>query len=168
MYADFLILLVSRTNSAVLDDSRIHWLQISLLYEQLRNTALSDDEEKAVNEWTLRLRAFASELFSLQRASQVIRDKYFDGESILFKDAIEDLEQHKKFVETMMHNYDRAAIEACKPELATDSDSFWNIVADLAFKKADFIIALAKSKMLNDFGETHAADAILMHIFPGE
>ena len=33
-------------------------------------------------------------------ASELIRDKYFEGEGILFKDAIEDLEQQTKIVQT--------------------------------------------------------------------
>src|SRR5229473_2919526 len=51
MHADFLILLVSRTNSVVLDDSRCRWLQIALLHEQLRSAALSGDDAKALNKW---------------------------------------------------------------------------------------------------------------------
>jgi hypothetical protein len=161
MYADFLILLVSRTNSAILDDSRSHWLQIALLYEQLRNAALTDDEEKIVNEWAVRLRESATELFSLRGASELIQDKYFEGEGILFEDVIEDLAQQTTIVETMMHNYDRVAIEAGRPELATDSDNFRKVVADSAFKQAGFIITLAKSKTLDDFGDETGADALL-------
>jgi hypothetical protein len=161
MYADFLILLVSRANSVILDDSRSRWLQIALLYEQLRNVALSDDEEKTVNEWAVRLRGFATELFSLQGASELIQNKYFEGEGILFKDVIEDLEQQSKLVEAMMRVYDRAESEASKPALATDSDNFRKVVADLASQKAGLIIALAKSKTLDDFGDEKAADAIL-------
>jgi hypothetical protein len=161
MYADFLIMLVSRTNSVILDNNRSRWLQIALLYEQLRNAALSDDEEKTVNEWVVRLRELATELFSLREASELIRDKYFEEEGILFEDAIEDLEQQTSLVETMMHNYDRAAVEAGRPELATDSAHFRKVVAESAFKQAGFIIALAKSKTLDDFGDERAADAIL-------
>ena len=94
-----MILLVNRTNSVILDDSRCRWLQIALLYERLRNAALSDDEEKAVNEWAGSLQLFATELFSLQAASELIRDRHFDGECILLKDAIEDLEQQTKIVQ---------------------------------------------------------------------
>jgi len=169
MYADFLILLVSRMNSVILDGSRSHWLQIALLYEQLRNAALIDDEEKTVNEWAVRLRELATELFSLRRASELIQNKYFEGEGILFEDAIEDLAQQTTIVETMMHNYDRVAIEAGRPELATDSENFRKVVADSAFKQAGFIIALAKSKTLDDFGDERGADAVLKpHIFEGE
>jgi hypothetical protein len=165
MYADFLILLVSRTNTAILDDSRPHWLQIALLYEQLRNAALSNDEEKTAQEWAVRLKRFATELLSLQRATALIRDQYFDGECILFKDVLEDLEQQTRLVKGMMHTYDQVVIGAGKPKLAIDSDAFRNIVADLAWQKAGLIINLAKSKMLNDFGESDAADAILKSIF---
>jgi len=61
------------------------------------------------------------------------------------------------------------AIEAGRPELATDSDNFRKVVADSAFKQAGFIIALAKSKTLDDFGDERGADAILKsYIFEGE
>jgi hypothetical protein len=61
----------------------------------------------------------------------------------------------------MMHGYDRVAIEAGEPELATDSDKLQKTVSELASKRAGYIIALAKSEMLDDFGEAEAADAIL-------
>lgn len=61
----------------------------------------------------------------------------------------------------MMHGYDRVAIGAGEPELATDSDKLLKTVSELASKRAGYIIALAKSKMLDDFGEAEAADAIL-------
>jgi hypothetical protein len=44
-----------------------------------------------------------------------------------------------------MHNYDRVAIEAGRPELATGSDNFPKVVADSAFKQAGFIIEFACS-----------------------
>lgn len=53
------------------------------------------------------------------QASELIRDRYFDGECILAKDAIEDLEQQVKMLQTMMHNHDRVVIEAGQPEFAT-------------------------------------------------
>ncbi|MFY9559667.1 MAG: hypothetical protein WAQ52_05475 [Terriglobales bacterium] len=60
----------------------------------------------------------------------------------------------------MMHGYDRVAIEAGEPELATDSDKLQKTVSELASKRAGYIM-LAKSKMLDDFGEAEATDAIL-------
>lgn len=59
MYADFLILLVSRTNGVILDDSRCRWFQVALLYKKLRNVAPSEDQEKVVNQWTVLVREFA-------------------------------------------------------------------------------------------------------------
>jgi hypothetical protein len=169
MHTDFLILLVNRTNWVILDDSRCRWLQIALLHERLRNVALSDDEGKAVNEWAVRLREFAIEMFSLQAASELIRGQYFDGECILLKDAIEDLEQQTKLVQNMMDAYDRVATEAGQPELASHSDAFRMVVNERASERAGFIVALAKSKMLDDFGEAEAADAVLKsHILVGQ
>ena len=40
MQTDFLILVVNRTNSVILEDSRSRWLQIALLHERLRNASL--------------------------------------------------------------------------------------------------------------------------------
>ena len=161
MYADFLILLVSRTNSVIMDDSRCRWLQIALLHEQLRNAALSGHDAKALNKWAVRLRGVVTDVCALQAASELIRDRYFDGECILLKDAIEDLQQQAKIVQTMMHNHDRVVIEAGQPEFATDSDKLQKTVNELASQRADFIVALAKSKTLDDFGEEETADAIL-------
>jgi len=48
------------------------------------------------------LRGFAIDLFSLQTASDLIRDRFFDGECILLKDAIEELERQRKVVQHML------------------------------------------------------------------
>ncbi len=161
MYADFLILLVSRTNSVILDDGRCRWLQIALLHEQLRNAALSGHDAKALHRWAVRVREVVTDVCALQAASELIRDRYFDGECILAKDVIEDVEQQAKIVQTMMHNHDHVVIEAGQPEFATDSDKLQKTVNELASQRADCIVSLAKSKTLDDFGEEEAADAIL-------
>jgi len=161
MHTDFLILLVNRTNSVILDESRCRWLQIALYYERIRSAKLSNDEEEAVKEWAASLQEFATELFSLQSASELIRDKYFDGERILLKDAIEDLEQQGKIVRYMMNSYDKVATEAGQPEHRTNSENLWLAVNERASSRAGYIIALAKYKMLNDFGEDEAANAVL-------
>ena len=163
MYADFLIVLVSRTNSVILDDSRCRFLQIALLYEELRNVALAGDDEKMVIEWAGRLRNFAKELFSLQRATEMISDSYFDGECILFKDAIEELERQTKITRGIVDSYDRVVVESNQPQLAIASGDFEKLVAQLASKRFSQIVALARSTTLADFGETEAADAITKH-----
>jgi hypothetical protein len=159
MHTDFLILLVLRANSAVLDDGPARSWRIALFYEQLRNAALSGEE--AVPDWIVRLREFATELLSLQSASEMIRNEYFEGETILLKDAIGNLELQTKAVQLMMDAHDRVAIEAGQPELATNSDKHQLAIHDRASRKADYIIALARSKMLHDFDEYEAADRLL-------
>jgi hypothetical protein len=161
MQTDFLILLVNRTNSVILDESRCGWLQIALLYERIRSAKVSDDEEKAVNEWAASLRNFAIERLSLQVASEMIRDRYFDGECILLKDTVEDLEQQIEMVRHMMDSYDRVVVETDHPGLATDYDNLRIAVSERASKRAGYVIALAKFKMLDDFGEHEAANAVL-------
>lgn len=161
MHTDFLILLVLRTNSAVLDDSRARNLQIALLFEQLRNAALSDDEESAVTKWSANLQGFATELFAVPRASELIRDRYFAGQGILLKDASEDLEHQTKAIQVMIDSYDRVASEAGRPELMIGSDKLHQAVSEQGSHRAGYIVALARSKMLDDFGEDEAADALL-------
>jgi hypothetical protein len=89
-----------------------------------------------------------TDVCALEAASELIRDRYFDGECILLKDAIEDLEQQAKVVQTLMHNHDHVVIEAGQPEFATDSDKLQRTVNELASRRADYIVALAKSKTL--------------------
>jgi hypothetical protein len=166
MCADFLILLVSRTNHVILDDSRCRWLQIALLHEQLRNAALSGDDATTLNEWAVCLRRVVADVCALQAASTLIQDVYFDGECILAKDVIEDLEQQAKIVQTMVRNYDRVVVEAGQPEFATDSHELQQTVDMLASQKADYIVVLAKGKTLDDFGEEEAADSLLKPYIP--
>ena len=98
---------------------------------------------------------------SIRSASELIRDRYFDGESILLRDATEDLERQAKAMQLMMDGYDRVAIEAGQAELALDSDKFQKAIQERASYLAGYIVALAKSKMLDDFGQDQAADALL-------
>jgi len=161
MQADFLILLVNRTNSVILEDGRCRWLQIALLYERLRSAKVSEDEGKAVEEWSRGVREFATELFSIQTASELIQERYFDGECILLKDTLEGLEQQIGIVQQMVDAYDREAAETERPELVTNFSEFHNAVSQRASERADYIIALSKFKMLNDFGEDQAANTVL-------
>ncbi len=161
MHIDFLILLVLRANSAVLDDSRARSLQIVLLFEQLRNAAHSDDEEQAIKKWAAHLLDFATELLSIRDASQLIRNRYFDGENVLLKDATEDLEQQAKAVRLMLDVHDRVVIEADQPEHAIDSGKFQEAIQERASYRASYVVAQAKSKMLHDFGRDEAADALI-------
>jgi len=106
-----------------------------------------------------------TELLSLQAANELICNKYFEGECILLKDVLEELEQQIKMVQNMMEAYDRVAIGAGQPERATNSDTLRKIVSEQASARADYIVALAKSKMLDDFDEPEASDAILKPYF---
>ena len=61
----------------------------------------------------------------------------------------------------MMDAYDHVATDAGRSDLASNPKKFHETVSAVASKKADYIIALAKSKMLEDFGEHGAADAAI-------
>ena len=111
------------------------------------------------------LRGFVTDLLSLQAANELICNKYFEGEVILLKDVLEELEQQIRIVKNMMEVYDSIAIAAGQPERATSSESVGKIVSEQTSARADYIVALAKSKMLDDFDEPEAADAILKPYF---
>jgi hypothetical protein len=169
MQTDFLILLVIRTNCVILDQSQVRWLKMALLYENLRNAVLSrheaSKEAEVLSEWATRVRQIVAELLSLQAASDLIQEKQFDGECILMKDVIEELKQQTTIAQNMLASYDKVASVACKPELATNSQNLREAVNEQASKTAGFIIALAKSKMLEDFGEHEAADGVVRPYF---
>ena len=165
MEADFLILLVNRTNSAIFDESQTRWLRIALLHERLRNAALSNDESDWAPAWTVSLRSLAVDVFSLQTACELIREEYFDGVGILLKDAIEDLERQARAVHQLINSFDRTVIDVGQPELAVACDPLRKTIAEQASTRAGYIVALAKSKMLDDFGEPEAADAAVRSYF---
>ena len=165
MEADFLILLVNRTNTAILDESQTRWLRIALLYERLRNAALSNDESDWAPTWTVSLRSLAIDVFSLQTACELIREEYFDGVCILLKDAREDLEQQARTVQQLINSSDGLVIDVEQPKRAIDGEALRTTIAERASARAGYIVALAKSKMLDDFGEPEAADAVLRPYF---
>jgi hypothetical protein len=138
-------------------------LQIALLYEQLRNAALSDDEEQAVKEWAVRVRDFAIELFSLQRATELIQDKYFDRECILLEDA---KICRRRFRSCRNGRKRMTASSSCKADLATNSEKLQPLINERASKTSSLVTALARSKSLDDFGEPEAADVILRAYIP--
>jgi hypothetical protein len=152
---------VNRANWIILDKSQVRWLKIALLHERLCSLALSDDEDAAVDEWATSLREFAADFFAVQAANELIGKKYFAGEDVLLKDTSEDLDQQVRIVRNTVDTHDKVATENGLPELAIDSEKFRVEVNARALEKAQVIIALAKSKMLEDFGECEAADAVL-------
>jgi hypothetical protein len=100
MHTDFLILLVNKMNWIILDGSQVRWLKIAFLHERIQNIGCSDDDEDVgedvVNEWVAFVRGIAIDLFSLEAASDRIRDRFFDGECILLKDTSEELTRQKE------------------------------------------------------------------------
>jgi hypothetical protein len=83
-------------------------------------------------------------------------------ECILLRDAGEDLQRQRKIVKKMMDAYDRVEIGAGQPEPAIDSHRFQKAINEQAWEKVGYITVLAKSKMLDDFGEQEVASALLM------
>jgi hypothetical protein len=165
MHADFLILLVHRVNAVILNDSQTRWLKIALMYERLRNIALSEDQSEAIGEWATHLRMVALDMFSLQVATELIEDKYFDRECVLLKDVLDDLQQQTSRIGKIIKAYNAIAVESRKPELAIDSGSFRKTVEGRASETAACIVALVQSKMLDDFGEPEAADKVIRPYF---
>jgi hypothetical protein len=162
MQKDFLMLLVNRANWLLLDKSQVRWLRIALLHERIRWIALADDEEDTILfEWADSLREFATEFLAIEIANELIAKRYFGGESILLKDSLDDLEEQTNLVRNMLNTHDRVFTEAGMPERTIESDEFRAQVSRRASERADFIVALAKSKMLEDYGEHEAADAAL-------
>jgi hypothetical protein len=165
MEADFLILLINRANALVLEDKQVRWLKIVLLYERCRILALSENDAEDLDEFLKYLRTTAIEIQAMQAATQAIQAHYFDGQEILMKDAADDLAQQAGEMQRMIKIHDRIAAEDGIPELSVNGPEFQRAVDKLAGEKRDFIVALAKSQMLEDFGELGAADAVIKSHF---
>jgi len=61
----------------------------------------------------------------------------------------------------MIKIQDMIAAKMELPEHSVNGPEFQRAVDMLASEKRDFIVALAKSQMLEDFGELDAADAVI-------
>jgi D-alanine-D-alanine ligase-like ATP-grasp enzyme len=113
METDFLILLVFRTNSLVLDESRSVWPRILGMLTMIFNGVLkdrSDDLEAG-------LREAAAELFALPLVVERIQGRYFQGECILAKDVMEGLDLPVMFLRYFIADL-------------IDSDEFRSVVED--------------------------------------
>jgi hypothetical protein len=159
METDFLILLVSRANSAVRDhcNSVSHRIASFLMRLHVGGSRHEDASAAIVAD----LRSAATELFSTRLAIERIRARYFSDECILAKDVDEGLERPTTILRLFIEGLDRELEENGHPELVIDSEDFRNIVIDQASKKVRYICALAKSEMLRHFVGGDAANAIL-------
>jgi hypothetical protein len=164
MEADFLILLVTRTNSLVLNQCRSVWLRILGLLTMIFNGVLRDKSDDLVAAF----REAAAELFALPLAVERIQDRHFDGECILAKDVKEGLDWPVMFLRYFIADLDQDLEEHGHPELVVDCEEFRSVVEDKASKKVLYICALAKSEMLQDFGLCEAARAVLRPYILGE
>jgi hypothetical protein len=164
METDFLILLVFRTNSLVLDQSRSVWPRILGLLTMIFNGTWKDKSD----DLEAGLREAAAELFALPLAVERIQDRYFQGECILAKDVKEDLDWPVMFLRYFIADLDQELKEEGQPELVVDSEEFRGIVEDKASKKVLFIRALAKSEMLQSFGLAESAKAAVRLYILGE
>jgi hypothetical protein len=161
MEADFLVLLVNRVNADIIDTGRERRLHLMLLHERLRVCSLSEDEPKALFKWAAHVRRFAVEIFAVRAATQLIQDKFFDGERVLLSDVMNELHFEIKLTESLITAYDRVMCSAGRPGFAIESGKFRKGIQKQASEKAECIVAIAKSSMLDDFGETDAAERIL-------
>jgi hypothetical protein len=164
METDFLILLVFRTNSLVLDQSRSVWFRLLVMLTMLFNGVLKDKSD----DLEAGLREAAAELFALPLAVERIQGRYFDGECILAKDVREGLDLPVMFLRYFVAGLDQELKEDGHPELVVDSEEFRGVVEDKASKKVLCIRSLAKSGMLQSFGLDEAAKAVLRPYILGE
>jgi hypothetical protein len=166
MEADFLILLVNRTNSLILDQSRSVWLRILALLTMIFNGVLRDKD--ASDALVDGLQEAAAELFALPLAVERIQTRFFDGECVLAKDVKEDLDLPVMILRYFIADLDQELQKDGHPELVFDSDEFRSVVDDKASKKVLYIRALAKSGMLQSFGLREAARAVLRPCILGD
>lgn len=83
---------------------------------------------------------------SIRDASELIRNRYFDGESILLKDAAEDLEQQASAVQLTIDCHDCEVIDAGQPERAIDSCKFRKAIQEQASYRASYVVAQQKAQ----------------------
>ena len=160
MHADFLVVLAIGTNMAIFEDGERLSLKIALVYQTLRIAALSVDESNWMPAWAAAFRALALDIFSLQEACDLIREKYFDGERILLEDAKEEIEKLANATRQLMVAFD-GAVSKFDHQLAVNCEMFRGVVSARTSTRAEYIAAIAKSKMLEGSGDQEAADAVL-------
>ncbi|HEY7095729.1 MAG TPA: hypothetical protein VH437_03335 [Terriglobales bacterium] len=165
MQADFLILLVNRTNAAILNETQVRWLKIALLHERLRVLCLSDAGLDLMLDWVRSMRTVAIDFLAVEASAKLIQQQYFERESVLLRDAIADIQEQTKRLMHMVETCDKIALEHGAIELARDHAAFSAAIELMATEKAELIVALARSKMLDDFGEPEAADALIKPYF---
>ena len=84
---------------------------------------------------------------------------------MLLRDATGDIRGQAGQLRHWMEACGRIAAEHGESQLAMDRVAFSEAVKAEASAKAEFVVALARSKMLDDFGEPDAADAVIKPYF---
>jgi hypothetical protein len=154
MEADFLLVLAFRVNEEVLNHADARQLGLQLLLEQVQHRGENWMEEEHEG-WIGRLLLNMSEVLVLKMAVERIEREHFRGNSVLFRDAVQALDDEFRLAQEVCEAYDRV-VAGC-PDSAVDLGPVSEFLQPLTAFRASHLVAKAKSDMLREFSGSEAA-----------
>ena len=94
-------------------------------------------------------------LFWFQQAVTTIRQRYFDGEEILFSDSVKSLANLTKYVEELIIEFNDRVAQL--PEDKLDQEVLRKLAEKTVAGRVSYIVDMAKAEALDALGENRAA-----------
>jgi hypothetical protein len=94
-------------------------------------------------------------LFGFQQAVTTIRQRYFDGEDILFSDVVKSLADLTKYVEELIIEFNDRVAQL--PEDKLDQEVLRKVAEKTVAGRVSYIVDMAKAEALDALGENRAA-----------
>jgi hypothetical protein len=129
-----------------------------LWHKQLQHRGKNWTEEEQ-EEWMGRLLLNMSEVLVLKMAVERIEREHFRGNSLLFSDAAQALDDEFRLVHEVCEAYDRV-VAGC-PDSAVDLGPLSEFLRPLTASRASHLVARAKSDMLREFSGSEAARSLM-------
>jgi hypothetical protein len=162
---DFLIVLVKELTQAVNLERRVNAPYILLLFEKLDRMLEQFAQSKKFNPtiWELWRATLIERLYSmwqLRDTIDTISEKYYDGQPLLFPEQANNLAIQVRDLEESAKRYNRlkGRLPAWR---AIDLDALASAIREHVLAEVEERVAIAKSKSLEDFGESEAASKII-------
>ena len=103
-------------------------------------------------------------LFGFQQAVTTIRQRYFDGEDILFSDVVKSLADLERYTEELIIEFN--ARVAKQPENKLDPEALRTIADKTVVGRVTYLVDMAKAEALDAMGENRAVvELIEKHLY---
>lgn len=162
---DFLILLVWVLPRDVEEESRLNAPYVLLLFEKFHSmleefVRCDRFKPKMWKMWRAVLMLRLETMCKLSQTVDRISETYFDSQPLVFPEQSSDLDRHIHYLEDLAKAYN--SLHGSIPDWTPiEIDALASSIREDVLAEVDKRVVMAKSRSLNDFGESEAADKLM-------